>query len=183
MAGVVHLKRICKDYIFRDRRSTRDMFIRDVRRSGRWFPERGCILEHQMLSLGKMILRDRCSTSYDLASLFSWQAQYFRQVLSPPLSPSGFLFLKLLLPPCAALLVIIMENPSPALTSETFIWKSSTALPSAQRWQPWCAAKIGVEFGTKIISLGNRQIKLQSNSQVVANQLSIGNQWFGVPIL
>jgi len=25
---------------------TRDMFIRDVRRSGRWFPERGCILEH-----------------------------------------------------------------------------------------------------------------------------------------
>ena len=28
------------------RRSTRDVFIRDVRRSGRWFPERGCILEH-----------------------------------------------------------------------------------------------------------------------------------------
>jgi hypothetical protein len=27
-----------------------------------------------------MILRDRCSTSYDLASLFPWQAQYFRQV-------------------------------------------------------------------------------------------------------
>ena len=26
------------------------------------------------------ILRDRCSTSYDLASLLSWQAQYFRQV-------------------------------------------------------------------------------------------------------
>ena len=27
---------------------------------------------------GKMILRGRCSTSYDLASLFfSWQAQYF----------------------------------------------------------------------------------------------------------
>ena len=30
------------------RRSARDMFIRDVRRSGRWFPERGCILEHQI---------------------------------------------------------------------------------------------------------------------------------------
>ena len=28
--------------IFRGRRSARDMFIRDVRRSGRWFPERGC---------------------------------------------------------------------------------------------------------------------------------------------
>ena len=56
--------------IFRGRRSTRDMFIRDVRRWGRWFPERGCILEHQIFSFGKMILHDRCSTSYDLASLF-----------------------------------------------------------------------------------------------------------------
>ena len=56
--------------IFRGRRSTRDMFIRDVRRSGRWFPERGCILEHHIFSFGKMILCDRCSTSYDLASLF-----------------------------------------------------------------------------------------------------------------
>ena len=55
MAGVGHLK---------------SMFIRDVRRSGRWFPERGCILEHQIFSFGKMILRDRCSTSYDLAPLF-----------------------------------------------------------------------------------------------------------------
>ena len=56
--------------ISRGKRSTRDMFIRDVRRSGRWFPERGCILEHQIFSFAKMILRDRCSTSYDLASLF-----------------------------------------------------------------------------------------------------------------
>ena len=57
-------------WIFRDRRSTRDMFIRGTRRSGRWFLERGCILECQIFSFGKMILRDRCSTSYDLASLF-----------------------------------------------------------------------------------------------------------------
>ena len=58
--------------IFCGRRSARDMFIsiRDVRRSGRWFPVRGCILEHQIFSFGKMILCDRCSTSYDLASLF-----------------------------------------------------------------------------------------------------------------
>ena len=56
-------------YIFRGRRSARDMFIRDVRRWGRWFPERGCILEHQIFRFGKMILRDRCSTSYGLASL------------------------------------------------------------------------------------------------------------------
>ena len=55
--------------IFRGRRSTRDMFIRAVR-SGRWFPERGCILEHQIFRFAEMILRDRCSTSYDLASLF-----------------------------------------------------------------------------------------------------------------
>ena len=54
----------------RGRRSTKDMFIRDVRRSGRWFPERGCILEHQMFRFAEMILRDRCSTSYDLISLF-----------------------------------------------------------------------------------------------------------------
>ena len=57
--------------IFCGRRSTKDMFMRDVRRSGRWFPERGCILEHQICRFAKMILRDRCSTSYDLASIFS----------------------------------------------------------------------------------------------------------------
>ena len=52
------------------RRSTRDTWGRCVRRSGRRFPESGCILEHQIVSFGKMILCDRCSTSYDLASLF-----------------------------------------------------------------------------------------------------------------
>ena len=57
-------------FIFRGRRSARDMFIRAVRRSGRWFPERGCILEHQIFRFAEMILRDRRSTSYDLASLF-----------------------------------------------------------------------------------------------------------------
>ena len=56
--------------IFRGRRSTKDMFMRDVSRSGRWFPERDCILEHQICRFAKMILRDRCSTSYDLASIF-----------------------------------------------------------------------------------------------------------------
>ena len=56
--------------IFRGRRSTRGIFIRVVRRSGRWFPERGCILEHQIFRFAEMTLRDRCSSSYDLASLF-----------------------------------------------------------------------------------------------------------------
>ena len=37
---------------------------------GRSFPERGCILQHQIFRFGKMILCDRCSISYDLASLF-----------------------------------------------------------------------------------------------------------------
>ena len=55
---------------FRGRRNTKDVFMRDVRRSGRRFPARGCILEHQICRFAKMILRDRCSTSYDLASLF-----------------------------------------------------------------------------------------------------------------
>ena len=56
--------------ISRGRHNTRDMFIRDVGRSGRRFPERGCILAHEIFRFGKMILRDRYSTSYDLASLF-----------------------------------------------------------------------------------------------------------------
>ena len=57
-------------YIFRARRSTRDMFIRDVRRSVADFQRGDAILEHQILRFAEMILRDRCSTSYDLASLF-----------------------------------------------------------------------------------------------------------------
>ena len=63
--------------ISRGRRSTKDMFIRDVRRSGRWFPERGCILEHQIFRFAEMILRDRCSTSFDLASLFRGRRSTF----------------------------------------------------------------------------------------------------------
>ena len=47
-----------------------EMFPWDVRRSGRRFPERDCILEHQICRFATMILRDRCSTSYDLGSLF-----------------------------------------------------------------------------------------------------------------
>ena len=70
MAGVGYLKRIWKDAFRVAGASIRGMFIRDVRRSGRWFPERGCILEHQIFRFAKIILRDRCSTSYDLASLW-----------------------------------------------------------------------------------------------------------------
>ena len=63
------------------KRSARDMFIRDVRRSGRWFPERGCILEHQIFRFAKMILRDRCSTSYDLRStLDRWSGKTAKRI-------------------------------------------------------------------------------------------------------
>ena len=57
--------------IFRGRGNTRDMLIRDVRRSGRWYPERDCVLEHQIFSFGKMILCDRCSTPYDPGLVFA----------------------------------------------------------------------------------------------------------------
>ena len=67
------------DVLLRGRRSTKDMFIRDVRRSGRWFPERGCILEHQIFRFAEMILRDRCSTSFDLASLFRGRRSTFNR--------------------------------------------------------------------------------------------------------
>ena len=61
MARMGHLKKMCEDAFWCGRRSTRDIFIRDVRRSrsGRWFPENGCILEHQIFRFDKMILRDK----------------------------------------------------------------------------------------------------------------------------
>ena len=56
--------------IFRGRRSARDMFIRDVRRPLGLISWEGLHFGHQIFSFGKMILRDRCSTLYKLASLF-----------------------------------------------------------------------------------------------------------------
>ena len=52
--------------IFRGRRSTRDMFIRAVRRFRRWFPERGCIFEHQIF---RFDFAWQVEELYDLASL------------------------------------------------------------------------------------------------------------------
>ena len=42
----------------------RHVLIRDVRRSERWFPERGCILEHQIVRFAKI-------------DDFAWQVQHF----------------------------------------------------------------------------------------------------------
>ena len=64
MVGVGHLKRICKDAF------SVAGTVQEALRLGRWFPEKGCILKHQVFRFAKMILRDRCSTPYDLASLF-----------------------------------------------------------------------------------------------------------------
>ena len=70
MAGVGHLNRICKDAF-----SVADA-VQETSSSellggpGADYSERGCILEHQICRFAKMILPDRCSTSYDLASLF-----------------------------------------------------------------------------------------------------------------
>ena len=62
------------------RRSTRDIFIRAVRRSGRWFPERGCILEHQIFILGRWFCVTGAALLVWPSITFSWHAQYFRQV-------------------------------------------------------------------------------------------------------
>ena len=68
MAGAGHVrKEDLERCILHGRCSTRDTFISDVRRSGR---ERGCILEYQSFRFDKTILRDICSPSHDLASLF-----------------------------------------------------------------------------------------------------------------
>ena len=70
MAGVGHLKRVWKD-AFRVAGAVQETCSSEMLGgSGRWFPERGCILEHQIFRFAKMTLPDRCSTSYDLASLF-----------------------------------------------------------------------------------------------------------------
>ena len=71
MAGVGHFWRgSAKMHFAWQAQYKRHVHQRCYRRSGRWFPERGCILEHQICRLAKMILRDRCSTPYDLASIF-----------------------------------------------------------------------------------------------------------------
>ena len=68
MAGVGHLNRICKDAVS-VAGAVQETCSSDTG-SGRWFPERGCILEHQIFRFAEMILRDRCSISFDLALLF-----------------------------------------------------------------------------------------------------------------
>ena len=83
MAGVGRFKGAGKDACRVAGAVTRDAWVRHVRRSWRWFPERGCILPHQILRFAKMILPDRCSTMQHFVWLgftFSWQVQYFGHI-------------------------------------------------------------------------------------------------------
>ena len=50
-----HVEEDLQRFMSRGRRSTRDMFIRDVRGSARRFPERGCVLECQIFRFANMI--------------------------------------------------------------------------------------------------------------------------------
>ena len=69
MAGVGHLNRICKD-AFSVAGAVQETSSSELLGSPGADFLRGCILEHQIFRFAEMILRDRCSTSYDLASLF-----------------------------------------------------------------------------------------------------------------
>ena len=77
MAGVGHLKRICKDE-FRLAGAVQETCSSEMLGvQGADFPESGCILEHQICRFPKMILRDRCSTSYDLPSMYHGRRSNF----------------------------------------------------------------------------------------------------------
>ena len=71
VASVGHLKRTWKD-AFSVPCAVQETCSSEMlgSQSGGWFPERGCILEHQICRFDETILRHRCSTSYDLASIF-----------------------------------------------------------------------------------------------------------------
>ena len=71
MAGVGHLKRIWNDAC-RVAGAVQETCSSEMLGGQRadFLRGGGCILEHQICSFAKMILRDRCSTSYDLASIF-----------------------------------------------------------------------------------------------------------------
>ena len=71
MAGVGHLKRICKDACSVAGAEQKTCSSELLGGPGADFLRRvSYILEHQIFRFAAMILRDRCSTSYDLASLF-----------------------------------------------------------------------------------------------------------------
>ena len=69
MAGVGHLKRICKD-AFSVAGAVQETCASELLGGPGADFLGGCILEHQIFRFAEMILCDRCGASYDLASLF-----------------------------------------------------------------------------------------------------------------
>ena len=70
MAGVGHLNRICKNAFSMAGTVQETSSSELLGGPGADFLKGWCILEHQIFRFAEMILRDRCSASYDLASLF-----------------------------------------------------------------------------------------------------------------
>ena len=91
------------------KRHIRDIFISDL--------ERDCTLEHQIFRFAKMILRHRCSTSYDPDPLFRgrrsalarWSAKIARCIGTRP-SDVHFPFLKDVSQNCFIFDVVNFEN-------------------------------------------------------------------------
>ena len=69
MAGVGHLKRICKD-AFSVAGAVQETCSSELLGGPGADFLTEVAFEHQIFRFAEMILRDRCSTSYDLASLF-----------------------------------------------------------------------------------------------------------------
>jgi len=70
MAGVGHLKRICKDAFSVAGAAQETSSSELLGGQGGDFLRRVAFWSIRSSHFGKMILRDRCSTSYDLASIF-----------------------------------------------------------------------------------------------------------------
>ena len=69
MAGVGHMQRIWQD-AFRVAGAVQETCSSELLGGPGGNFLRAVALEHQIFSFGKVILRDRCSTSFDLALLF-----------------------------------------------------------------------------------------------------------------
>ena len=100
ITGVRHLKRICK-YAVRGAGAVQETQKADMLGGRRADFLRGCILKHQIFRFPKLILRDMCSTSYDLASLLRgrrssvdrWSAKFVQRIgKRPPVLHSTFHF-------------------------------------------------------------------------------------------
>ena len=154
--------------IFRGRRSTRDMFIRDVRRSGRWLPERGCALEHQILRFAKIILRDRCSTSYDLASLVRgrrstldrWSGKIAKRIGTRPSAlHSTFHFWRKSLRIASFLMLSTSKNEEVSQTCFVFdVVKFKNWGSLAELLRFWCCQIQKLRLSRRIASFSNLQI-------------------------